>query len=136
MKIGFTGTQLGMSLKQKEQLRLILKRDMPEEFHHGDCIGADSEAHDIALVERVKMIVIHPPLNTKKQANCFNRPSGKTTVILCPPKDYLDRNKDIVFYTDGLVVAPKSDIEEIRSGTWSTYRYAKRIPRLHILLER
>ena len=46
-RFGFTGTQHGMTDAQKATLRDFLAAGSGE-FHHGDCIGADSEAHDIA----------------------------------------------------------------------------------------
>jgi hypothetical protein len=48
-KIGFTGTQDGMTDQQKSMLRDLLDGGTGE-FHHGDGIGADSEAHDIATL--------------------------------------------------------------------------------------
>jgi len=50
MKVGFTGTQAGLTPKQKLELRSLLMdyRDDITEFHHGDCIGADADAHEIA----------------------------------------------------------------------------------------
>jgi len=47
MKIGFTGTRDGMTQHQKEQFVLAMQDLSPSEFHHGDCKGADAEAHDI-----------------------------------------------------------------------------------------
>jgi hypothetical protein len=47
MKIGFTGTRKGMSQHQKEQFVLKMFELDPSEFRHGDCEGADAEAHDI-----------------------------------------------------------------------------------------
>ena len=48
-------------------------------FHHGDCIGADAEAHDIAVAMACE-IVIHSPIvedqarleacNARAQAGC------------------------------------------------------------------
>jgi hypothetical protein len=43
------------------------------------------------------------------------------------PKPFLDRNKDIVNSCDILIACPENDIEVLRSGTWSTIRYAKKI---------
>ena len=47
MKIGFTGSRTGMSDKQKEGLVIKLQEFSFSEFHHGDCKGADEEAHAI-----------------------------------------------------------------------------------------
>jgi hypothetical protein len=62
MKIGFTGSREGMSTHQKEQFVLKLNELGVTEFHHGDCAGADAQAHDIIreFFPNVK-IVVHPP---------------------------------------------------------------------------
>jgi hypothetical protein len=44
-------------------------------------------------------------------------------------KPYLARNKDIVRATEMLVAAPAQDIEQLRSGTWSTVRFARKMER-------
>lgn len=121
MRLGFTGTQDGMTERQKASLRryLTLGRDRIDEFHHGDCIGADEQAHAIAVeVLGVDKIWIHPPTNPRKRAFC------KSPHVL-PTDDYLDRNRTIVRVTDALVAAPKSLVEELRSGTWMTIREAR-----------
>lgn len=135
MKVGFTGTQIGMSPDQKRRLYETLRKlktsskDENNEFHHGDCIGSDTEAHEIALMLGYD-VIIHPPTNPKKRTFCegYKRRAN--------PLPYLDRNKRIVESTEILIVAPKSSIEELRSGTWSTYRYAKTHGRMIIILNR
>lgn len=124
MDIGFTGTQDGMTARQQKSLRIILACLFEPEswFSHGDCIGADEQAHHIAKQIGYK-IDIHPPKDPKKRAFC----SGED--ISHEPKDYLDRNKYIVDgIVDGgvLIATPKTKREELRSGTWSTVRYARR----------
>ena len=116
--IGFTGTQLGMTDAQKARLRTILQASQGVDFHHGDCIGADVEAHDIAL-ELGLIPVIHPPQNPSKRA-------FKPATTILPTKDYLDRNHDIVDGTLLLIACPKEPEEQLRSGTWATIRYAKK----------
>lgn len=118
MIVGFTGTQRGMTEQQKTKLKTMLSRMFPKEFHHGDCIGADAEAHEIAEMLDL-WIVTHPPLSGAKRAFKWANESRL-------PKPYLERNKDIVNECDLLLVAPKTEGEELRSGTWSTYRYAKK----------
>ncbi len=132
MKIGFTGTQLGITAYQEMRLYDLLTAHFsqdgtPNEFHHGDCIGADAQAHDIAL-EIGYDIYIHPPEDTKKEAFKTNYTKK------FHPKPYLERNKDIVDATVFLIAVPKPGPEHIRSGTWSTIRYARSIKRRMIIL--
>lgn len=119
MKVGFTGTQRGMTEEQKQEFRNFISCNTVEEFHHGDCIGADKDAHDIAISLGIS-IVIHPPLNPVKRAFC----SGAIRVL--DKKPYLDRNKEIVRDTDILMATPGEVEEQLRSGTWSTIRFASR----------
>lgn len=126
MKIGFTGTQIGITNKQA----LALEKQLAEatEFHHGDCIGADASAHEIAKKLEID-IYIYPPINNRKRAFC----TGSFSTY--PPKDYIERNHDIVDNCDVLIACPKSNVEETRSGTWATVRYARRIKRPVIILK-
>jgi hypothetical protein len=134
MKIGFTGTRHGMSFGQKDRLKRILLVEQVTEFHHGDCVGADDQADDVALELGIRVIV-HPPLNDVFRAHVERKSYRKSPLIVLMEKDYILRNHDIVDSTDGLIVAPSSNEETIRSGTWATYRYAKGKKPL-ILLER
>lgn len=120
MRIGFTGTQRGMTPDQKHVVvNLLSQRD--GEFHHGDCVGADADAHDIA--ENLPYwIISHPPVNETKRA--FKKAHEFRT-----PKDYLARNKDIVAETERLVATPGEFEEQLRSGTWSTIRHARKLGR-------
>lgn len=118
--IGFTGTQVGMSDHQRAKVKTALLMWLELDyvtFHHGDCIGADAQAHDIA-VEVGCSIVIHPPSNPNKRAW---KPG-----FLLPAKPYLERNHDIVDMSRSLIATPKGEQEELRSGTWATVRYARR----------
>ncbi len=128
MRVGFTGTQIGMSKKQKDKLYAYLFDSKPTEFHHGDCIGADAEATDLAIQLGIS-IHSHPCTITNKRA-------FKTYTVEYPEKNPLNRNKDIVNMSDILIVAPKSNTEELRSGTWSTKRFAERFKKPFIILER
>lgn len=130
MKIGFTGTHIGMSQNQKEQFVLKMMELAPTEFHHGDCIGADAEAHDIVreFFPDVK-IICHPPKADSKRA-------WKHCDDYMDPLPYLARDQEIVNDTEFLIGAPKSDNELLRSGTWATIRYSRKTNKLQRILER
>jgi hypothetical protein len=98
-----------------------------EAFHHGDCVGADAEAHAIAL-ERSLRIYLHPPDVDAKRAFC---PEASFTFA---PRPYLERNRAIVNACRVLIAAPSQSAEVLRSGTWATVRYARRTRRLHIYI--
>jgi hypothetical protein len=130
--IGFTGTQRGMSLEQKFVFERIIRGYMwdpdngPYRLYHGDCIGADFDAHTIASDWHMD-IYIHPPEIDTKRAFC-------ESLNIYPPAPYLLRNKRIVEMTDLLIATPGEPDEQLRSGTWSTVRYARDLGRtIHII---
>lgn len=127
VKVGFTGTQHGMTFMQKETLYHLLLELGPDEFHHGDCIGSDAEAHDIAVIIGIE-IHIHPPNNPSKRAY-------KKGTQIYPELPYLSRNTNIATKTNILIATPGEDYEVIRSGTWSTVRRARKLDRkIYIIL--
>ncbi len=115
--VGFTGTQKGMTPQQALAFRRLLFLFEWNEFHHGDCIGADAQAHDVA-VERGMVTIAHPPEIDTKRAWML---TDATRVA----RPYLDRNKDIVNETSYMIATPGEMEEQLRSGTWSTVRYAR-----------
>jgi len=136
MDIGFTGTQSGMTLAQKEltlqKLREVLEDRNPLRTagHHGLCIGADTSFHYMCRELGIP-IVGHPPVNQYKMTK-FD-PSD--FIYLWTPREYLDRNHDIVDCSSFLIATPGEVSEQLRSGTWATIRYARKhnVPRYVIL---
>ncbi len=123
MKVGFSGTRRGMTELQWRAFREELRTSFPSEFHHGDCIGADDEAATLVYEHRATCkIVRHPPDNTQNRANNQCHRESRE------PKPYLERNRAIVDETLHLIAAV-SGPEEVRSGTWSTVRYARKMGR-------
>lgn len=119
MRLGFTGTQKGMTDLQKERVISFLLMHEVVEVHHGDCVGADSEFHDLIRERCPKVQVhIHPPELDVKRA-------FKEGDVVHPEKAYLKRNRDIVNVVDVLLACPKGP-EIMRSGTWATVRYARK----------
>lgn len=147
MVIGFTGTQIGMTKYQKDQVLNILKLKQCTEFCQGDCIGSDDESVDIAIEAGVRIFSIFPPDNSTKRVFRFD-PEKLTKHITnytgwldrsyigilikvrwFPVEPYLERNKKIVNNCAFMIATPKGLDEEIRSGTWQTIRYAWKIKR-------
>jgi len=126
MKIGFTGTREGMTENQKRKLYLFVKPLAPSEFHHGDCKGSDEEATRIVRPLQWKLHS-HPP--TVESGRAFTLAD-----VEYDPKEFLDRNHDIVDETEVLLAAPRTSKEELRSGTWATIRYARKRGKLVVML--
>ena len=118
MKIGMTGNRNGISEQSSNKLKELLKSIEITEAHHGDCTGADENFHQIMVSFLIK-IIIHPPDKNICRAYCQGDEIRKE-------KSYLERNKDIVNECDALLAFPSSKTETLRSGTWSTIRYAKK----------
>lgn len=121
LHVGFIGTQSGLTPHQLSSVREVLAdfRDKGGTyFHHGDCVGADVQAAEIAR-QLGYQIVQHPP--TKRFRRAFTEAEQ-----VRPPREFLVRNRDIVNECDIVIAAPKENREQVRSGTWATYRYARR----------
>lgn len=121
INIGFTGTGTapGLTAFQAETIERLLRWIRPKEFHHGDCVWADEQADRIA--DRLGIHrVCHPPTNSKKRAWCCCEEERSAA-------PYLVRNANIVKDTAVLIATPRQAAEVLRSGTWSTYRLAKRL---------
>lgn len=116
MHVGFSGTQFGMTVLQFEAVAEFISYNQHfNNAHHGDCVGADADFHSIV---EDRWVIGHPPVKPNKRAFCnFDE--------VRRPKDYLVRNKDIVNESDFMIIVPRGFEEELRSGTWSTARYAR-----------
>ncbi len=124
LRIGFTGTRHGMNMRQSGCVYRLLAR--ASELHHGDCVGADAEAHTIARTAGIR-IVSHPPIEDRLRAFCKFDESRS-------PLPYLARNSAIVDACELLIAVPATADETSRSGTWSTVRYARRVGRQLVIV--
>jgi len=125
LHVGFSGTQDGMTPIQRATVSVVLMEAVlgnagfPVVLHHGDCIGADEEAHELAGGMEIDRHA-HPPDKDVKRAFTVAEFSE-------PPKPYRVRNQDIVDVTKQLVAAPSgAEADQPRSGTWMTVRMARR----------
>lgn len=140
MKLGFTGTRNGMTPEQRSAFKSLLA-GLPSvlEFHHGDCRGADMDAcclylayaqqFDDETFERAT-VVVHPPDYDGHRAFCMEKVEYyQLRLVVEKPKPFLDRNRDIVDASELMVACPAESTEQLRGGTWSTVRYARKVGR-------
>lgn len=125
--IGFTGTQHGMTGMQTTYLRKHMEelneiyKSFSIIFHHGDCIGADEQSHEMAR-ELDWTIHLHPPVIVDKRAFC-------TPDYSHPLKPYLERNRDIVNSSPQLIGCPYQ-LTPAKGGTWYTINHARKLKKL------
>lgn len=132
MKVGFTGTREGLTNKQMAWLVTTLEDGSITEVHHGACVGADASVHALAL-ECGLNIHVWPPVNPKfLAAECVRLDvrHGHSDITIHAAMPYLDRNREIVGATAGLVGLPKQDVQPDKmnwGGTWYTVDFAERM---------
>lgn len=122
LRAGFTGTREKLTPEQFAALRTFLLILRPFRGDHGDCVGADTVFHMI-LREYEAPVTLHPPNKTEFRAYVWTSPTCGDEV--CVEKGYLERNEDIVRDSDFLIACPEGP-EVLRSGTWSTVRFARK----------
>lgn len=121
MNIGVTGTRSGCTKEQLNTLKKILKiyvsnNTQKTNFHHGNCVGVDTESAEIAK-EIGYHIICHPPIKTDLIGS-FNSDEYRE------PKSYFNRNRQIVDECELLIVVPYQSERQTSGGTWYTYDYA------------
>lgn len=121
MRIGFSGTRLGLT--QKQRFNFIrwfqVECNNMTEWHEGDCMGSDAEV--VAIVKAFRrtiinpLIISHPPLNERLRAFAY-------ADEIRDAKGYVERDKDIATESDMLVITPKD--YNRTGGTWITANFA------------
>lgn len=120
--VGFTASRTSRPDEQVTAMNEVFKLLWSSgytTFHHGDCVGGDVQGWLYAT--QYFRIVSHPPEIPTLRAFL-------AAVEVREPKPYLERNRDIVDETHVLVALPDGP-ERVRSGTWSTVRYAHKVAR-------
>jgi hypothetical protein len=109
-------------------VKQILEEFQPDQVCHGACIGADNEFHELALHFGVPLIEVWPSNIIKLRALLKEPGVGdRSIVVMKEPQPPLDRNWDIVREADLVVACPDTAVENLRSGTWATVRYADQL---------
>lgn len=129
MIIGFTGHRRELSGPQSRMLTgLVISIGLDtiiSSVHHGDCVGADAAFDALCEGLGIKREA-HPGPDGPDRAYC-------DADVIHEQRPYLQRNHDIVDVCDLLIACPRG-AEIQRSGTWSTIRYARRLPRRIVIV--
>lgn len=119
-RVGVTASRFGMCQRQavtiRSALQLLRGVNGSKYLHHGDCVGGDSAAAQIAR-DLGFVIVGHPP--TKDGNRAFFE-SDETRA----PLGYLPRDRALVDEVDLLIGCPNTPQYVAHSGTWYTINYA------------
>lgn len=120
--LGFTGTRkvdLISDFRVKDlQEYLKENKDNISYVVHGGAKGADTLFHEICT-DFVMEVHCRPAYKETDLHGCS---------VEHPPKKPLERNKDILDECDILIALPvDKNVEELRSGTWFTIRWAQRL---------
>lgn len=130
-RVGVTGTREGATAAQLARLlsTLWLLRDRrgAKYLHHGDCLGVDQQAAEMAR-ELGYTIVGHPPKINVLRAFF---PSDEER----EPDEYLPRDRKIADEVDLLIGLPADVHPRPRSGTWYTIKYAREIGRTVAIIQ-
>ena len=127
MKVGVTGTRSGITPLQKAALESLLHELAPSELHHSDCTGADYACANLANSCSIRTVA-HPG-----ESRGIYRAYHKSTVILLPQNN-LERNRLIVRSCDLMIALLAGEGEILRSGTWMTIRYSRKLLRPLIII--
>lgn len=120
--VGFTGTRHGMTAEQRAAVQaLLVKLAALDELcgHHGDCVGADAEFHDIVR-PLARTVVIHPPIDDAHRAFCKSADEWRPAIT------HLARNRCIVIESAVMIATPYEADRQLRGGTWYTIDYTQK----------
>ena len=126
-QIGFTGTRHGLMPLQRAAVGAVLEQVADAGgfvAHHGDCIGADAEFHDLCRMLPGSLIIVHPgPLDDLP--NQAGRVGDERRAHL----PHMRRNKNIVTAATVMIAAPFELTPQEHGGTWRTIEMARKARR-------
>lgn len=132
MHIGFTGTRFGMTEPQRRSVadRIDLLADI-RCAHHGLCVGADAEFHEICRARAIP-VAGHPGPDWPSGELCARIDSCSS---MFERAGHMKRNSAIVAAVQIMIAAPYENEPQARGGTWATIGMARRALRRGTLKE-
>jgi hypothetical protein len=139
-RVGITGTRKGATGRQIISLAEVLAHMGAKELHHGDCVGADEQSHNLARALRMS-VIIHPPIKPDFRAFCgwryiieMDSAVMEDKVLILPEDNYLSRNRSIVGSTEVTIAMPDGIELKRHGGTRYTADYAREMSRPLVLI--
>jgi hypothetical protein len=128
--IGFTGTRHGMTPQQLRGVRNALLLLQPVSvLHHGDCVGADAQMHELVReIFPATKIHIWPGTDDQHRAFCKGD-------VEHPRLTPFARNREIVAACYYLIATPQQYADPGRGGTWYTINHARKVKRATLLVQ-
>lgn len=134
LNIGITGSRRFPRIQQRTKFGGILARLASTypgivAIHHGCCTGADEQAHQIARRIPGCQIFGYPGMD-KLGNSPYRMQERDGFTELYEPDEYATRNLRIVKASAVMIACPQypeDDPRSLRSGTWQTVRYARRM---------
>lgn len=116
--LGGSATRNDLTRLQENRFVEHLYACVPDEFHHGDCVGGDARMHALVRLHAPACrIVLHPPADDRLRAFCVGDEVRE-------PCTYLKRNRNVVAALvndwDRLIALPPTDEHMDNGGTWYT----------------
>ena len=115
LHIGFSGTRCGMTLLQRRAVYRVFRwyRDHRNAItvHHGSCVGADAEAHDIARMLGLA-VALHPGVSADGSSPLRAECAMLEGERVWRPASYGVRNQAITACTGVLVAATGDGTED------------------------
>jgi len=115
LHIGFSGTRCGMTLLQRRAVYRVFRwyRDNRNAItvHHGSCVGADAEAHDIARMLGLA-VALHPGVSADGSSPLRAECAMLEGERVWRPASYGVRNQAITACTGVLVAATGDGTED------------------------
>lgn len=126
LNLGITATRVGLTRRQKTAvISLHFTHQLPDHFklRHGGCIGGDEDIHKIFRETSSVYVIVYPQNALSDSVSTFCVNDADEIRESLPP---LVRNRLLVDESSLLIACPKGG-EYMRSGTWATIRYARKV---------
>ena len=134
MQVGITGARAGITVHAGNTFENIMVKmhTVIKHVHHGDCKGADEDAHRFfeTNYRDIKIVIHPPPKNLKKELRAFCK-AHETKKAL---PTFKQRNEEIVECTNLLIAfAPTKEVDR-NSGTWECILHALKLKKPTIII--